>query len=129
MLQLPSSGLQCSLEKAPFLIIYFIFYSFLQRVRQEFTLPKGTGQVVLKTESQLAQLVPSLDFNPRALNFPSSFSEHFFNSTTEFQSRKSLVFAGMDAVPQALAGERRVRRWPRGRSARADLAVKNVWCS
>lgn len=33
-------------------------------------MPKGTGQVTLKMELVLAQLAPSLDFNPVALNFP-----------------------------------------------------------
>lgn len=33
-------------------------------------MPKGTGQFILKMELLLAQLAPSLDFNPVALNFP-----------------------------------------------------------
>lgn len=59
-------------------------------MRQEFPLPKGTGQVVLKTESQLAQLVPSLDFNPRAFNFPAAFCSTFSILSPSFRAENSL---------------------------------------
>lgn len=86
MLQLPSSGLEYILEKK-LSIFFFFFTSFHSETGVHFAQGQQ-GQVILKTESQLAQLVPSLDFNPRAFSFPSSFLEHFFNPITEFQSRK-----------------------------------------
>lgn len=88
MLQLPSSGLEYILEKKlPIFFFSFLLPSIKSETGVHFAQGQQ-GQVILKTESQLAQLVPSLDFNPRAFSFPSSFLEHFFNPITEFQSRK-----------------------------------------